>query len=54
MIAVAFARMINQKIMATETKMEFHVSLDTLIKKLGTYNPVKEISNVISNLVDSR
>ena len=34
--------------------MEFPVSLDTLIKKLDTYNPVKEIFNVISYSVDPR
>ena len=32
--------------------MEFPVSLDTLIEKLYTYNPVKEIFNVISFSVD--
>ena len=35
-ITVAFARKINRKIKATETKMEFPVSLDTLIEKLDT------------------
>ena len=53
-ITVAFARMINRKIKARETKMEFPVSLDTLIKILDTYNPVKEIFNVISYSVDPR
>ena len=46
--------MINRKIKARETKMELLVSLDTLIKKLHTYSPVKEIFNVISYLVDRR
>ena len=53
-ITVAFARIIHWKIKATETKMEFLVSLDTLIKKLDTYNPVKEIFNVISCSVNPR
>ena len=53
-ITVAFTRMINRKIKATETKMEFPVSLDTLIGKLGTYDPVKEIFSVISYLVDPK
>ena len=34
--------------------MEFLVSLDTLIKKLDTYNPVKEIFNVMSCSVNLR
>ena len=46
--------MINQNIKARETKMEFLVSLDTLIKKLHTYSPVKEIFNVMSYLVHRR
>ena len=53
-IIVAFARMINRKIKATESKIEFSVSLDTLIEKLDTYNPVKEIFNFISHSVDPR
>ena len=53
-ITVAFARIIHWKIKATETKMKFLVSLDTLIKKLDTYNPVKEIFNVISCSVNPR
>ena len=35
-ITVGCSRMINRKIKATETKMEFPVSLDTLIKILDT------------------
>ena len=53
-VTVAFTRMINRKIRARETKMKFPVSLDTLIEKLDTYNPVNEIFNVISNSVDPR
>ena len=53
-ITVTFAQMINQKIKVRETKMEFPVSLDILIEKLDTYNPVKEILNVISYSVDPR
>ena len=53
-ITVSFTRMINWKIKARETKMEFPVSLDTLIKILDTYNPVKNIFNVISYSVDPR
>ena len=53
-LQVTVARMINRKIKATETKMEFTVSLDTLIKKLDTYNPVKEVFNVIWYSVDPR
>ena len=53
-ITVAFARMINRKITARETKMEFPVSLDALIEKLETYNPIKEIFNVILYSVDPR
>ena len=34
--------------------MEFPVSLDTLIKILDTYNPVKNIFNVISYSVDPK
>ena len=46
--------MIYWKIKVTETKTEFPVSLDTLIEKLDTYNPVKEIFNAISYSVDPR
>ena len=53
-VTVAFARMINRKISGRETKMKFPVSRDTLIEKLDTYNPVKEIFNVISYSVDPR
>ena len=51
---VAFARKINWKIKARETKMKFPASLQTLIEKLDTYKPVKDIFNVISYLVDRR
>ena len=51
-ITVVLAGIIHWKIKVTETKMEFPVSLDTLIEKLYTYNPVKEIFNVISFSVD--
>ena len=47
-ITVAFVRMISRKIKAIEAKMEFPVSPDTLIKKLDTYNAVKEIFSVLS------
>ena len=53
-ITVAFASMIHRKIKATERKMEIHVSLDTLIKIVDTYNPVKETFNVISYSADQR
>ena len=53
-LQVTFARMINRKIKATETKMEFPDSLDTLIKELDTYNLVKEVFNVIWYSVDLR
>ena len=43
-ITVVFARIIQRNIKATETKMEFPVSLDTLIKKLETNHSVQEIS----------
>ena len=51
---VAFARKINWKIKARETKMKFPASLQTLIEKLDTYKPVKDIFNVISYSVDRR
>ena len=53
-ITVAFARKINWKIKARETKMKFPASLQTVIEKLGTYKPVKDIFNVISYSVDRR
>ena len=53
-ITVVFARMINRKIKTREAKMKFPVSLDTSIENLDTYNPVKEIFNVISYSVDPR
>ena len=46
--------MINRKIKTREKKMEFPVSLDTLIKKLDTYNPVREIFNAISYSIDPK
>ena len=46
--------MINWKIKTRETKMQFPVSLNTLVEKLDTYNPVKEIFNDISYSVDPR
>ena len=53
-ITVVFAGMINRKIKTREAKMKFPVSLDTSIENLDTYNPVKEIFNVISYSVDPR
>lgn len=51
---VAFTQMINWKMKVKETKTEFSVSLDTLIKKLDTYVPLKEFFNVISYSVEPR
>ena len=53
-IAVAFARKISWMIKARETKINFPASLQTLIEKLDTYKPVKDIFNVISYSVDRR
>ena len=46
--------MISWKIKTRETKMEFPVSLNTLVEKLDTYDPEKEIFSVISYSVDPR
>ena len=51
-ITVVFGRIIHGKIKAAETKMEFPVPLDTLIRKLDTFNPIKDIFNVMSYSVD--
>lgn len=51
---VAFTQMINWKMKVKETKTEFSVSLDTLIKKLDTYVSLKEFFNVISYSVEPR
>ena len=51
---VAFAQMINWKMKEKEAKTEFSVSHDTLIKKLDTYDPLKEFFNVISYSVEPR
>ena len=48
-ITAAFARMIHRKIKATDTKMEFPVSLDTLFEKL-TENMDVESSRGIKSL----
>ena len=53
-ITVALASMVHRKIKATETKMEFPVSPDPLIKKNWTHNPVKKIFNIMSYSVELR
>ena len=47
-ITLAFAQMIHRKVKTNEIKQEFPIFVDKLIDQLDSYDPMKEIFNVIS------